>query len=101
MNTLTARTTTVIATKAELTSTLGGLTLAGLTFIPTVVAAAKFAQHNLATAELQQPAAFAGLMLCLLFIPFIHHLSSKRSLTVLLLGVAVCAFSVGICIGLQ
>lgn len=101
MNTLTARTTNVIVTKSEATSILGGLALAGLTFLPTVVAASKFAQLNLASAELQEPAAFAGFLLCLLSIPFIHHLASKRSMPVLLLGVAVCAIAVGTCVGLQ
>lgn len=104
MNTLTARTTpTAIVNRDEVRDVVGGVALSALTFVPALFAAINFAQKFLApqSAELQQPAAFVGLLICLLSIPFIYNLANKRSLQVVLLGVAVSAFSVGICVGLQ
>lgn len=93
----------VIITEEEVSLLLSGLVLSVASFLPASLLGVWFAHAQLAAQadSLRAPAASAGLLLSLLFIPFIHYLANKRSVGRLLCGVGICAFVVGTCVGLQ
>ncbi len=93
----------VIITEEEVSALLSGLVLSLVSFVPSAFVGAWVAHSQLISQidSLRAPAASAGCLLSLLFIPFMFHLANKNSIGRLLVGVVLCAFTIGACIGLQ
>lgn len=85
--------------KKTLGMVFGALLISVSTMIPAVASGVWFAHATLSNyqAALRLPAASAGCILSMMFIPFIYQLATTGSLKKLLAGVAACSFVLGVC----